>query len=157
MPRLIALLLVLLAGVGLVAWAARHAARTHAGSDVGARPRHTFRPSPSHSKGFHSKASQSKASPPNSSRQASSPWQSSQQVDPASHPFVMPKGSTASLRDALTGASIDEQGQIWRCLRCQSLYNLQSAQALALDNAGKCVLCACQQRCPVVFADTEPS
>ena len=139
MPRLIGLVLVFFAGLGLIAWAARQAARQPGGAGTGSG----------------SGSDSGKTYRPKSARDTSHAGQASAKNRSASEPFVMPSGSTASLRDALTGAPIDEQAAVWRCLRCQSLYNEPSVRALAQDNGGKCVLCTSLHRSLVVFAEAE--
>lgn len=121
MPRLIAILLVLLAGVGLASLVARQSRQSQ---DKG--PRNTFRPRAS-AKGA--------------------------DTDSADEVFMMTRSAAAGLRDPLTGSPIDTDGRVWRCVRCQSLYNDSSISALANDNHGACVQCQGRQRCIVSFTD----
>ncbi len=134
MPRLIGILLMLLAGIGLVSWLSRRS-QQHRGD--GARAGKTFRPR--HSAG--------------SSIDANSPMGSADDI------YMMSKSSVTAVCDALTGAPLNvdgargSQGSIWRCVKCSSLYNHSSVTALEKDNAGACVQCNSKVRAMVTLTD----
>jgi hypothetical protein len=69
------------------------------------------------------------------------------------HSFAMKRTEAASLRDALTGASIDTSAKIWRCLGCQSMYHDQSIEALRRDRRASCVNCPSSRQVPVTLSD----
>jgi DNA-directed RNA polymerase subunit RPC12/RpoP len=131
MPRLIGILLILLAGIGLVRWLSRRS-QQHRGE--GARAGKTFRPR--HWSG--------------SSNDATSPMGSADDI------YMMSKRSVTAVCDALTGAPLNlnkARGSIWRCVKCSSLYNQSSVAALEKDNAGACVQCSSKVRAMVTLTD----
>ncbi len=124
MPRLIALLLLVMAGIGLAAFVARQAQTTR---DKG--PRNTYRPR--NNGGPSSRAHRTEASPEDI--------------------YMMSRDAATGLRDPLTGAAIELNDTVWRCARCQSLYNASSIAALEQDNQGACVQCQGTVRSRVSF------
>jgi hypothetical protein len=129
MPRLIGILLVLLAGIGLARWLSRQNQRENSRDGKTFRPR---RPSP--------------FSRPDNNEQTN-------QANQADDIYVMSKSSIVAVCDALTGAPINTDGKVWRCVKCQSLYNQSSVSALEKDNAGACVQCSSVSRSAVAFTD----
>jgi hypothetical protein len=125
MPRLLGFLLVLLAGIGLVRWLSRQ------NQQANSRDRKTFRP------------------------RRPSPFGASNESDSASinDIYAMSRSSVSSVCDALTGAPINTHGKVWRCVNCQSLYNLESVIALEKDNDSACVQCSNKTRGLVTFTD----
>jgi hypothetical protein len=59
------------------------------------------------------------------------------------------KSALAELRDALTGAPLVTDAELFRCAQCQSFYGVDSVRALAQDNAARCVSCGSTKRLPV--------
>jgi hypothetical protein len=127
MPRLLGILLVLLAGIGLARWLSHQNKRDDSRDGKTFRPR---RPSP---------FTQTDESNSNASS-----------IDDI---YAMSRSSVSAVCDALTGAPIDTYGKVWRCVKCQSLYNHSSVAALEKDNHNACIQCASKTRCPVAFTD----
>jgi hypothetical protein len=67
--------------------------------------------------------------------------------------YAMSRSSVTSVCDALTGAPIDTQAKVWRCVKCQSLYHHASVTALEKDNDGECIQCNSKSRAAVTFTD----
>jgi hypothetical protein len=135
MPRLIGMLLLLLASIGIAKWLS---SQNGSRGDDGRRGK-TFRP-----------------------RRKSAfdvfdedPTDSTAQTDC----FVMSRSSASLVCDALTGGPLHTEsansigGGVLRCVKCSSLYNKASVTALEKDNAGACVQCGSSQRMSVVFTD----
>ncbi len=127
MPRLIGILLVLLAGIGLARWL------SHQNQRENSHERKTFRP------------------------RRPTPFSAATHPEPESSAindiYVMSKSSVSAVCDALTGAPINVRGKVWRCVNCQSLYNHSSVTALDNDNGGACIQCATKVRGVVTFTD----
>jgi ribosomal protein S27AE len=102
MPRLIALLVTILAGIAFARWLNRH----NQGSSAAYRSDKTFRPK--------------------AARRSSDSTEATQTEDV----FLMSRKEAQGLCDALTGAAIDADGIAWRCGRCQSMYNNDSFATL---------------------------
>jgi DNA-directed RNA polymerase subunit RPC12/RpoP len=130
MPRLIGILLMLLAAIGLARWLSNQNSRENS------RPGKTFRPRrPSPFSNFQDAANDA------ANTQASNDI------------YAMPRSSVTSVCDALTGAPINTQAKVWRCVKCQSLYHDASVTALEKDNGGACIQCNSKIRAAVAFTD----
>lgn len=66
---------------------------------------------------------------------------------------ALSRAALAELRDALTGAPLAPDAELFRCAQCQSFYGVASVRALAQDNAARCVSCGSTKRVPVVIED----
>lgn len=60
------------------------------------------------------------------------------------------RSDLAQVRDALTGAPLVLDDELFRCARCDSFYGVHSVRALATDNAARCVGCGSTHRLTVV-------
>lgn len=60
------------------------------------------------------------------------------------------RSDLAQVRDALTGAPLALDDELFRCARCDSFYGVQSVRGLANDNAARCVSCGSTQRLSVI-------
>jgi hypothetical protein len=127
MPRLLGILLVLLAGIGLARWLSRQNQRDNSREGKTFRPR---RPSPFAT--------------------SKNPESDSSSINDI---YAMSISSVSSVCDALTGAPINTQSKVWRCVNCQSLYNHSSVIALEQDNNGACIQCSSKNRGVVTFTD----
>lgn len=67
----------------------------------------------------------------------------------AEAPVVVERDAIARTRDALSGALLDPDAEIFRCAQCQSFYSVTSVRALAADNAARCISCGSIERIPV--------
>lgn len=65
---------------------------------------------------------------------------------------VVDAAELAGLRDALTSAELDLQGQIYRCGTCLAVYQAASVSALAGSNHGRCVTCNGADIAPITVA-----
>ncbi len=124
MPRVIGLIVVFLLGLGFAAWVARRADMAR-----DAHPKNTFRP-----------------------RRRSNFFQPSGS-DGGDSAFVMKRTEAQAVSDAFTGAQIDPQGNIWRCMGCQSMYHEASMRALEKDLGRACMNCESRDQRPVHFED----
>jgi hypothetical protein len=103
MSRLIALLVTIIAGIAFARWLNHH----NQGSSAAYRSDKTFRP------------------------KATKRSQTSGDSAHAEDVFLMSEREAQGLCDALTGAPIDTRRAVWRCGRCQSMYNQESFATLA--------------------------
>lgn len=71
----------------------------------------------------------------------------------ADTPVFIERMAIARTRDALSGALLDPDGEIFRCADCQSYYAVASVRALAEDNAARCISCGSTERIPVQVID----
>lgn len=69
-----------------------------------------------------------------------------------SGPIVVDRATLAGTRDALSGAMLDPDAEIFRCADCQSYYSVASVRALADENAARCINCGSMERIPVQVA-----
>lgn len=67
-------------------------------------------------------------------------------------PIVVDRATLAGTRDALSGAMLDPDGEIFRCADCQSYYSVASVRALADENGARCINCGSMERIPVQVA-----
>lgn len=68
-------------------------------------------------------------------------------------PIVVDREAIAHTRDALSGALLDPDDEIFRCADCQSFYAVASVRALAADNAARCINCSSIERIAVQVVD----
>jgi hypothetical protein len=122
MPRVIGLIVIFLLGLGLAAWVARRATQAR-----DSQPRNTFRPRP-RNKPFE---------------------QPSREEEPTA--FVMKRAEGESVSDAFTGARINPQRSVWRCMGCQSMYHEVSKRALEKETGRACMNCESDDQRPVHF------
>jgi hypothetical protein len=122
MPRVLGLIIVFLLGLGLAAWVARRADPSRNGNS-----HNTFRP-----------------------RRRNKPFQP-QSGDETPSAFVMRRSEATSVCDAFTGARINPDLPIWRCMGCQSLYHHLSKQALEKEIGRACMNCESRDQRPVHF------
>ncbi len=122
MPRVLGLILIFVLSLGIAAWFARRAQQSR--DQV---PRNTFRP-----------------------KRRGQVFQSSETVDEAA-PFVMTRVDAETITDAFTGARINPQRSVWRCLGCQSMYHETSIRALKKESGRSCVNCDSRDQRPVQF------
>jgi hypothetical protein len=122
MPRLVGLIIVLALSLGLAAWLARRF-----GSSNNQNPRNTFRPK-------------------RRSKQDQAP---SDESDSSS--YLMSRKEAETITDAFTGARINPQRRVWRCMGCQSMYHEVSLRALRKDLGRPCMNCESQDQRLVQF------
>ncbi len=122
MPRVLGLIIIFLLGLGLAAWVARRA--EHARHS---QPQNTFRP-----------RRRSKSFQPASG-------------DGGEAAFMMTRTEARAVSDAFTGARINPQLKIWRCMGCQSMYHEASMRALEKDLGRACMNCESRDQRPVRF------
>ena len=72
---------------------------------------------------------------------------------PFSARSVVRRAALAEMRDALTGGTLDADGELFRCADCQSFYTVQSVRALANDNGARCINCGSIHRIGVEVVD----
>jgi DNA-directed RNA polymerase subunit RPC12/RpoP len=140
MPRLIAILLMLIAGIGLARWLSLQNRREDNRANKTFRPR---RPSPF--------ANFRDAN--HGSNHGSNHNEANANAGASNDIYAMPQSSVTSVCDALTGAPINTSARVWRCVKCQSLYHQASVTALEKDNDGACVQCNSRNRAAVTFTD----
>jgi hypothetical protein len=75
------------------------------------------------------------------------------QAPPYNARSVVRRSALGELRDALTGGSLDADGELFRCADCQSFYSVASVRALAMDNAARCINCGSIHRINVEVVD----
>ena len=95
------------------------------------RPRGTFRPRP---KWRH-------------------PFDESVAESPGKAVHIVQRGQLAGLRDAYSSAPLDPDQRLVRCGDCQAFYHAASAEALASENNGRCVVCGGRDLGTVRLAD----
>ncbi len=66
--------------------------------------------------------------------------------------IMVDRATLAGTRDALSGATLDPDAEIFRCADCQSYYSVASVRALADENAARCINCGSMERIPVQVA-----
>lgn len=64
-------------------------------------------------------------------------------------PVMVDREAIARTRDALSGATLDPDAEIFRCADCQSFYLVASVRALAQENGARCISCGSTERIPV--------
>ena len=64
-------------------------------------------------------------------------------------PVMVDRQAIARTRDALSGAALDPDAEIFRCADCQSFYAVASVRALADENGARCINCGSMERIPV--------
>jgi hypothetical protein len=125
MPRVLGVIIIFLLGLGLAAFVARRAEQAR-----DSQPQNTFRP-----------------------RRRSNPFQAaSADVDKAA--FIMKRTQALAVSDAFTGARINPDANVWRCMGCQSMYHQTSIRALEKDIGRACVNCESRDQRPVRFEDS---
>jgi hypothetical protein len=124
MPRVLGLIIIFLLGLGLAAFVARRAEQAR-----GSQPQNTYRP-----------------------RRRSKSFQATS-ADVGESAFVMKRTEAQSVSDAFTGARINPDANIWRCMGCQSMYHETSMRALEKDLGRACVNCESRDQRPVYFED----
>jgi hypothetical protein len=112
MPRILGLIIIFLFGLGLAAWVAKRAERAR-----DAQPERTYRP-----------------------RRRSKPFQQ-QATENALSPFFMKRADAQAVSDAFTGAAINTQEKVWRCMGCHSMYHEASITALRKELGRNCMNC----------------
>jgi len=66
---------------------------------------------------------------------------------------IVRRAALGELRDALSGAPLDPDAELFRCAECKSFYAVQSVCALAMDNAARCINCGSIHRISVEVVD----
>jgi DNA-directed RNA polymerase subunit RPC12/RpoP len=64
-------------------------------------------------------------------------------------PVMVDRQAIARTRDALSGATLDPDAEIFRCADCQSFYTAASVRALAQENGARCINCGSTDRVAV--------
>lgn len=67
-------------------------------------------------------------------------------------PVMVDRAAIARTRDALSGATLDPDAEIFRCADCQSFYAVASVRALAEENGARCINCGSMERIAVQVA-----
>jgi Tfp pilus assembly protein PilV len=137
MPRLIALVVLIVAFLGIAAIVKRAKRSAEQRKD-------TYRPSTN---------GQSGDSKTNSNSSQDASGKSFKKPDDDSVVSMISKTEAKSLRDALTGGPIDINKKTWQCSRCQSLYHDESIEALQHEHQGKCIQCGSTGKHAVTFTD----
>lgn len=75
------------------------------------------------------------------------PWWRMGEVE--SGPVRVDRGTLARTRDALSGAALDPEQPVFRCVDCQAYYSVASVRALAEENGARCIACGGQERVEV--------
>jgi hypothetical protein len=122
MPRVLGLILIFILSLGVAAWFARRAQQAR--DQV---PRNTFRP-----------------------KRRGQTSHSSETLDEAA-PFVMTREDAEAISDAFTGARINPQRSVWRCMGCQSMYHETSIRALKKESGRSCMNCDSHDQRAVQF------
>ena len=122
MPRVLGLILIFVLSLGVAAWFARRAQQSRDQA-----PRNTFRP-----------------------KRRGQTSQSTETVDEAAL-FFMTRAEAETISDAFTGARINPNRSVWRCLGCQSMYHETSIRALKSESGRSCMNCESRDQRPVQF------